>query len=277
MRHELETTGPVTVAAKMRSSALVVSVSQEEASQVVVDVHPQRGGEDIAAQTRVELVGDRLEIVVPKSSASIFRPSGSVLVTATVPLGSSLEVDTGSGALRTHGPLARAEVKSGSGDVAIDQAEEVRVSAGSGDVVVEHGATVRAGSGSGDVRVGRATVSAEVRTGSGDISLGQAADLSAVTGSGDVVVDDVDGQVTITTGSGDVLLRRVAQGEVQAKAASGDVVVGVAAGTAALLDCSSVSGRVTTDLASGDAPTEDEKHVVLRLRSVAGDVRVQRG
>lgn len=275
MRHEFETVGPVTVAATMRASDLTVTAS-EEAAQVVVDVAPRRGGDDVAAQTRVEMIGDRLEIVVPKSVSGLFR-SGSVHVTATVPPGSSLEVETGSGDVRNYGRLARADVRSGSGGVTLAHADRVQLVSGSGDVVVESAQQVRGTSGSGDVRIGRVGERAELRTGSGDLSVDTATDLSLVTGSGDATIGSSTGTVTMSTGSGDLTIRRAVSGEVHAKAASGDITVGVASGTAALLDCSAVSGRVTSELTTGDAPGDGELGVVLRLRTVSGDILVRRG
>lgn len=275
MRYEFETTGPITVAARMRSSDLAVIVT-EMAGPAVVDVHPHKGGDDVVAATRVEMVGDRLEIVVPKTSGSLFRVSGSVRVRVSVPPGSSLEVETGSGDIRTEGALARIEGRSGSGDVVAEHAEDVRLTSGSGDVTFERVGTIRATAGSGDLRIGDAAARAELRTGSGDISIARAADMTVVTGSGDVVVEASSGNLSLAAGSGDLTVRQAEEGEIHAKTASGDVLVGVMSGTAALLDCSSVSGHVTTGLSSGDAPSDDEKGVVLRLRAVSGDIRVER-
>lgn len=276
MRHAFETTGPVEVVATMRSSDLVLTVAEAADSPAVVEVTPVRGGDDVVRDTRVELIGQRLHIEVPKTIGSLFRPSGAVHVEVQVPLGSSLTGLAGSGNIRCHGPLARAEIKSGSGDVMVDSAEDTEVTIGSGDVAIHEAGTARVTAGSGDVRLGRVAARSHVRTGSGDVLVASVTDLSMVTGSGDAVVDELTGSVSLTSGSGDLQVRRVLEGEVVAKAASGDVVVGVAAGTAAMLDVSSVSGRVSSDLSAGEAPTGDERGVVLRLRSVSGDVRVQR-
>lgn len=276
MRHAFETTGPIEVVATMRSSDLVLTVAEAHDSAAVVEVTPVRGGEDVVRGTRVELIGQRLHIEVPKTVGSLFRPSGSVHVEVQVPLGSSLTGLSGSGDIRCHGVLARADIKSGSGDVTVDHAEDAEVTIGSGDVAIHEAGAARVTSGSGDVRLGRVAARSHVRTGSGDVSVASVTDLSMVTGSGDAVVDDLMGSATLTSGSGDLQVRRVVEGEVTAKAASGDVVIGVAAGTAAMLDVSSISGRVSSDLSAGDAPTEEERGVVLRLRSVSGDVRVQR-
>lgn len=276
MRYEYEAVGPIAVAAKMRSSDLTVTAS-ESAAQVLVTVEPRRGGDEVAQATRVEMVGGRLEIVVPKVVSGLFRSSGSVHVEAIVPSGSSLEVESGSGDVRTSGQLGAVEARAGSGDVAVADAGRLHVTAGSGDVTVESAEQVKVTSGSGDVKVGRVATGAELRSGSGDIAVQETTDLHVTTGSGDAIIGATAGFVEMSTGSGDLLLRRASEGEVHAKSASGDVVVGVATGTAALLDCTSVSGRVSSDLEAGDAPGEAEKGVVLRLRSVSGDVRVGRG
>lgn len=274
MRYEFETTGPVLLAARMRGSDLAVTAS-ETAPTVVVDVTPQRGDDDLAAATRVGMSGDRLEIAVPKSSGGLFG-RGSVTVTATVPVGSALELETGSGDLRTQGHLSRAEIRTGSGDLGIDDVEDLRVTSGSGDVVVGAAGVAHVTAGSGDIRLGRSAARADLRTGSGDVEVDHATDVSAATGSGDVIVAAAGGSVQLGSGSGDLTVRSIVHGEVNAKAASGDVLIGIARGTAALLDCSSIAGRVSSDLESGDEPAEGENGVVLRIRTVSGDIRVRR-
>lgn len=275
MKYEYEAVGPITVVAKMRACDLTVTAS-ESAPLVVVDVQPRRGGDELAAATRVEMTGGRLEIAVPKTVSSLFRSFGSVTVDVVVPVGSSLEIETGSGEVQARGRFGDSDIRSGSGDVVVGDFDQLRMTSGSGDVTVESAETLRVTSGSGDVRIGRSMTRAELRTGSGDVSVQDAADLSVITGSGDASVGSTRGLVSVSSGSGDITVGRADEGEVQAKVASGDVVVGVPHGTAALLDCSSVSGRVTSDLVSGDGPGESEKGVVLRLRAVSGDVLVRR-
>ena len=52
--------------------------------------------------------------------------------------------------------------------------------------------------------------------------------------------------------------------------------MGVAHGVAALLDLSTVSGKVRSDLAASGAPAAGEAHVELVLSSVSGNVNVER-
>lgn len=275
MKHQFEITGPLTIAAMLRSSDMTV-IASEEVTTAVITVEPRRGAEDLAERTRVELVGNRLVIEVPKPEGFFFGSSGSVVIEAVVPVGSSLEAESGSGDVRGRGRLARAEVRNGSGDVELEDAGDARIRSGSGDVTLADIGMAVLSSGSGDIRVRRAAGRTDIHTGSGDVLVNEATELTVETGSGDAVVDNGRGALRLTTGSGDLTVRHAGSGEVTAKTASGDVIVGVPHGTAALLDCSTVSGRVRSDLASGDEPAGEEARVVLRLRSVSGDVRVQR-
>lgn len=275
MRYEFEALGPVIVAATMRSSDLDLTVS-DRASQVLVDVIALKGGEGVASATRVEFAGNRLIIEVPKSVGPLFRSAGPVRVEVHVPPGASLEAESGSGDIGVRGPLMRLEARAGSGDLTFGSVGEATVTVGSGDVALEVVDSLRATAGSGDIWIGRVSGRAEFRAGSGDIVVNDGRDIIGVTGSGDIVLGRVEGSASVSTGSGTLTVRHAIEGQILAKAASGDVLVGVARGTAALLDCNSVSGRVTSDLVGGEAPGDEEKGVVLRLRTVSGDIRIRR-
>jgi DUF4097 and DUF4098 domain-containing protein YvlB len=62
------------------------------------------------------------------------------------------------------------------------------------------------------------------------------------TGSGDVEVDRLGGTLLTKTGSGSLTIRRAVYGSAKAKGASGNISIGIEAGTAAWLDVSTVSG-----------------------------------
>ncbi len=125
---------------------------------------------------------------------------------------------------------------------------------------VDHGdGTASLSSGSGDVLVGGATRGLDAKTASGDITVGAAPpDFKATTASGDIRIDSV------------------VEGEVQAKAASGDIHAGVRNGTAAWLDVHTVSGRVSSQLDAAGEPSDDERRVHLRLTTVSGDIDLAR-
>jgi hypothetical protein len=73
-----------------------------------------------------------------------------------------------------------------------------------------------------------------------------------------------------------VQVRRADHGRVRAKTVSGKISVGVAGGTAAHLDISTLSGRVNSELEAGAAPGEGEKRVELVLSTMSGNVNLAR-
>lgn len=65
-------------------------------------------------------------------------------------------------------------------------------------------------------------------------------------------------------------------GTVEIDSASGDILIGVAGGTAAWLDVHSLSGDITSELEGADAPDEDAPTVTIRGRTLSGDVAIRR-
>lgn len=78
------------------------------------------------------------------------------------------------------------------------------------------------------------------------------------------------------TGSGDLTVRRATSGSVRANGASGSISIGIEEGTAAWLDVSTVSGRVSQELGESDAPGEDQQRVEITAHTVSGNLRVHR-
>lgn len=295
MRHEFAVEGPLEVRARTRSSDLSL-LTTSSASPPVPPVGPDtvttevlstidepvgmsavvdlRGSPELVNDTLVELSGSVLTIEVPRSRS--FLRSGSLTIAVEVPPSSTAEIIAGSGDVRTGGGLAQVAVRTGSGDVTLGYAEQVEVAAGSGDVRLAGAASMIATTGSGDLMIESVTASGQVRAGSGDIRIGAASGLSVASGSGDIVVGTANGVLGCRTGSGDVLVRAIDDGRLTAKSGSGDLVIGITAGSAALLDCRSVSGRVTSELDSGDAPSEGEGAVAIEARTASGSIRIVR-
>ena len=67
-----------------------------------------------------------------------------------------------------------------------------------------------------------------------------------------------------------------AGGVVEIDSASGDVEVGVAAGTAAWLDVQALSGGVSSSLEPTDSPGDDAETVSIHAHTLSGDIRVRR-
>jgi DUF4097 and DUF4098 domain-containing protein YvlB len=253
------------------------------ATTVTVHLLHRPSEEELAARTQVRHVGSTVEVLVPRGPVGglvgLLSRTGSVGVRLEVPAGSTADLSTRSGDITVTGTLGGLESASGSGDVAVrDVSGDVTMTTGSGDMTLgDVGGRARLRSGSGDLRVGRVGGAFEAVTGSGDVDTGEVAGpVQARSGSGDVTLGGTAADVVVGTASGEVRLGGAGSGEVEVKTASGDVVVAVPQGTAAYLDCSSVSGRLRSDLAATDAPTGDVRRLSVRVRTVSGDVTVRR-
>ncbi|UFU07731.1 DUF4097 family beta strand repeat-containing protein [Ruania halotolerans] len=269
--HSFAVDGPVRLLVRMRSSDVTVTAADTDTASVTFSGNP-----DLAARIRVEFVGDRLEVEAPPARTGLFSFGGSKMtVSVVVPLGSDAELETGSGNIRTTGELAVIGTRTGSGSVRIAHGTSVDATCGSGAVTIESAVSVRVTTGSGRIAVTEAD-DAQLRTGSGTVTAESVRTIEASTGSGDVIIRTLGVSATLKSGSGNHVVRHVARGEVTAKNASGDISVGVAHGSAAMLDCSTVSGKVRSELEPTGAPDSDADAVALRLRSVSGNITVRR-
>jgi hypothetical protein len=84
--------------------------------------------------------------------------------------------------------------------------------------------------------------------------------------------------VRAETASGHIEVGSLRQGQARLRTASGDVEVGVAAGTGVWLDLDTASGKSVTDLTMrGDTPPGDGAATLeLRVRTASGDILVRR-
>lgn len=175
-----------------------------------------------------------------------------------LPHGADLSVTTKRGDIVLQGTSGTTEVRSGSGDLRVDEAGPLRAATGSGDVHVARCAGGSVASGSGDIRVDGATGpdGLEIRTGSGDISLtDNRHDARVATGSGDISASHHLGSFTARTGTG-------------------DVSVAVPRHIPVWLDLSSGTGEVFRDLEPVGAPADGEAHLRVSIRTGTGDIRV---
>jgi hypothetical protein len=182
-------------------------------------------------------------------------------IVARVPHETTVEASTGSADLSVRGRVGSITYRTGSGDLSFDDVVgDVTAKLASGDVEGESvGGDLTMHGASGDLHV--ATV---VGT------------LTARSASGDIRADSVDADVQISTVSGDVELRSLVSGEATIRAVSGDVEVGVAAGTRVFLDLSATSGEATSDLSMEGNESADAPDLALRVATVSGDIQVRR-
>ena len=255
--YDFHTPEPVKLRIEFGAGDISITASETERSTVeVISDRDDEGTRDAVAETRVEQRGDTIVIEGPRRS-TFFRRGPQLELHITVPEHSMLQAKIESADLTVTGALSDVDVKTGSGDVRIDTVSgDASVQTGSGDLEIEHaGRSTRVQGGSSDVRIREADGSVNASTGSGDIEIERVAGRAQVnSGSGDVQIREPSQEVAVNTASGDQFIGRVVHGSVRANAASGDVRVGVATGTAAWLSINSLSGSVSSELDGAEEP-----------------------
>lgn len=270
-------TGPVSVSVRLFAGN--VHVSGADVAEAEVDLQPTDSrAEKIIERSRVDLSERSVRIDVPKPGSSLFtgRTPG-VSVRVTVPHGSTVDVAAGSADVVIEQELDDVSVEAGSGDVFVDNCGRTRVKTGSGDVRLHGLSKANATTGSGDISVSTCAGDLDVNTASGDIEIDRiSADARAQTASGDVVVDDVESSANVRTSSGEIIVRRASEGSVGVTTVSGGITVGVTPGTAAMLDCTSVTGRLTSELDGIESPATEDRTLAITARSVSGGIHIVR-
>lgn len=256
-----------------------VAVTAGDVSEAVVTLTPaspdDRDALELIARSRVELHGNALHIDVPRLLG--FRVHPDIVIEATVPTGSTISVKSGSADVRLTGTFGETSVKTGSGDVWVDAGSTARIGTGSGDVRLGLVDAASVKSASGDVLVERSRGDVDVTTASGEIHIADlGGDGRLNSASGDVEVGASAGEVAVKTASGAVSVY-ARNGEVQVKTATGHAEIVVVGGTPTLLDCSSVTGAIRSELQPSEAPTDDDtERLVVRVRTVSGAIAIRR-
>lgn len=248
-----------------------IEITAADVAESTVHVDGKRADEVTVTQD-----GHQLSVIAPKWRASgIFSGDQSLAMTILVPTRSRVVIKSGSADVDVRGTAGGARVKCGSGDVTFDRLVEVGViDTGSGDIDVADAADeLRVRSGSGDVHLGEVRATAAVSTGSGDVVIDHSTSSVVVkTGSGNLEITDAEGDVAMKTGSGDTVIRAARRGRITSKGASGNVRIGIPAGTPVWTDVTTVTGRLSSSIEGVGQPEPGSDHVELRASTVSGDV-----
>lgn len=201
--------------------------------------------------------GDRISVRHPSRWGRRSRNSRFV---AQVPRGTDVELSSTSGEVRMTGSLGVVRVHTASGDIEVGDAVRLDISTTSGDVSC------------GDVS-GEAHVSSI----SGDCTMHRVGRLDATLTSGELRIDECDGDMTVVSTSGDVRVGCCGGNDIVVRSISGDVNVGLPSGIRVDAEISTLSGRAALpDAAAPAADAGDRRPVRLQLKTVSGDIRVER-
>ena len=277
--HTYQTPAPVRLRVEIPKGRIRIVAEETAETRVrLTAINGDALAEAWIADAEVGQNGDEIVVRVHKHGMSLFGMGGAIEAEVHVPLGSGAGLSTGSGHIETTGRLGAITASTGSGAIRLDDAAEVRAETGSGDIAIASSSgSVVAKTGSGRINVGKVGANARITTGSGHAELEEAAgDATLTTGSGNIEIGQAGDSLEAFAASGNVKVRRADHGRVRAKTISGRVSVGVAGGVPALLDISTFSGRVHSELEASGAPEEGEPHVELILSTMSGSVNLAR-
>lgn len=220
----------------------------------VVKVSVETQDPDMIVEQRGDL------IVVSSDKSTSWLPRGSSFVVVEAPDGIDAVISAASARIESQIPLRHAEISSASGDVELTTARSAVIKTASGDA-----------------RIGAIDKSLRLKSASGSLFITDRCEGTVVlaSASGQVDIAAADAVLNINTVSGDVNLPRYYGEKAVVKSMSGDIRIGIPAGTNVDLDVSLLSGSLHLP----DAPTEkvpSTRHTTIRAKLVSGDLRIDR-
>lgn len=269
--HAFDTPAPPRL--RVKNPAGLISVDPSETGRTTVELEALRDDDatrEAIERATVEQSGNEITVEIGTGGKGFgvgpawisFGRTPQVGIRIRCPEGAELDCTTASADVSATGRL-----------------DEVSVKTASGDVSVEHVAGLRVQSASGDVRAVTVEGEARLQTVSGDVRLRTVTGaVSATLVSGDLAIDDAHADLSAKTVSGGQRIGAIQQGAVKLQSVSGDVRVGVRAGTRVRIDANSTSGDVGSELDVKDTPSEtpSTREAHLEVRTVSGDVEITR-
>jgi DUF4097 and DUF4098 domain-containing protein YvlB len=258
-------------------------IAARDRTDTVVEVRPSDPSHEpdvrAAEQTRVEMTSNGLLVKGPKQRAlPLFGKPGSVDVTVDVPEGSRLRADAGVAALRSTGRLADCRVKIGAGEIDLENTGPADLTIGAGGIsvgVVSGRAEIT--SSTGPVQLTEIDGPAVIRNANGEIWIGAVTgDLQLSASNGGISVDRADADVTAKTANGSLRVGCVSRGMASLRTSMGEIEVGIATGTAALVDAQTRMGSVRNGLAATDRPEPADETAEVHARTSFGDIIIRR-
>ncbi len=185
----------------------------------------------------------------------------SVRLTAHVPPGTDVDVHAASADVSLRARLGAVNVHTASGAIELHEAQRADLHSASGNIRVD---AVR-----GDI---------SAKSASGNITVDRAdGRIGASLASGTFRCDHAGGSLDVGTASGDVRVGRCLGDEVVVKTVSGDVSLGLPGGIRVDPDISTLSGKTVLPRSAPSEPVGGDRRTVrLRLRTISGDIRIDR-
>ncbi|PSK98916.1 putative adhesin [Murinocardiopsis flavida] len=276
-------TTPEPISVKIDLAAGHLRIIASDRTDTRVEVRPSDAANEsdakAAEQARVDYADGRLLVKAPQQwrQYGFFGSGPAIDVTVELPSGSHVEGDTSAAAFHCEGRLGECRIKSGAGDIALDQTGPLRLST-TGDITVGRAVGhCEATTASGSVRIRTIDGTAVIKNSNGDTWIGEATgDLRLKSANGRISVGKAHATCGATSANGDITIGAVMRGSTSLETAVGEVEIGIVDGTAARLDLSTQFGTVHTDLDAADGPGPGDETVTVRARTAFGDIVVHR-
>jgi hypothetical protein len=270
-----DTPGPIAATLVVAGAQVRVTASDRTDTVVLVEPIDKASKKDlkVANKTRVDFAAGQLSV---KTTASGDK-NGSVVITIDLPAGSSLVAYLAHSRVHADGSFGDCELHVASGRVQLDRIDALQANIAAGEITVGHIAERADIDGAAfALRISEVEGTVKLSSSGGRTFIGHAsADLDLISGSGAFDIDRADGSVTATTGDGAIRIGRLTRGQAKLSNGSGDIEVGISAGTAASIDVNSERGGVHDFVtAEGNSDPSDHK-VMVHARTRHGDIIIQ--
>jgi DUF4097 and DUF4098 domain-containing protein YvlB len=275
-----DTTQPISAIVDLAMGA--VRITTDDTDVTTVDVRPSdaMNDEDVRAadQTRVDFANDRLQVKGPKLRSWLSRKGGSIDVVISLPTGSHLDASAGMGDVNTNGRLGDCRIRTGLGQVHLDEVATLGIKSGAGTIAVERASgSVDISSGSGAVRVGELEGIGLIKNSNGETWVGVAnRDLQVKAANGSIAVGVAHADVSATSANGSVRVGEVERGSINLQTSMGDLEIGIRDGVAAWVDANATAGTVQNTLEASGAPDASAETVEVTARTTVGEILIRK-
>ncbi|MET8911851.1 DUF4097 family beta strand repeat-containing protein [Micromonospora sp. NPDC004551] len=276
-----DTPAPISASVELVAGELRIAAGPR--TDTVVQVRPADESDErdvrAAAQTRVEYASGRLVVRGPKQPGfGVFGRTGSVEVTIDLPEASGVDAKLGVGAVSCSGTVADCRLRTGAGDLQVEDTGKLSLHTGFGAAIAETVAgDAEVTTGSGRLSVRAVGGHAVLKNGNGDTWIGETGgDLRIRSANGAVAAGHAAASVTANTANGDIRVGELVRGSATLRTAAGRIEVGIRRGTAVLLDLHTTFGKVRNDLDAAAGPADTDEKAEVRARTAFGDIVIHR-
>ncbi|MEJ3652516.1 DUF4097 family beta strand repeat-containing protein [Actinomycetes bacterium KLBMP 9759] len=276
--YSFETPEPIAVTLDLPNSSVRVIASERGDTRVTV-----LNTDDDNDNVHVDFLNGQLLIKgtshrVLGWAFDLIRGSKAQDVEIRLPAGSRFGGKVSTGDLRCEGPLGECRFYTKYGNIRFDEGGPVQLATTYGDVEVDRAyGHAELSTGYGEMRLRHVDGSAEIRNNYGDTRVGEVAgDLEVEGLYGEIRIDKAGAGVAARTAYGSVRIKEVVRGVVDLSTTSGELEIGIKAGTAAWLDVSSSTGKVRNSLDGHSGPEGFDETVEIHASTNGGDILIHR-